>query len=198
MPSLTTQPRDVLARLKSETADAHARVDAIADPALSNRRAYRQLLLGMRDAHRAIEPEFRRHAVVLARAGYDVARRSKLAWLDADLAFLGDASDDPSPSIELRDGTEAFGAVYVVEGATLGGQVIARRVMPALGLSPDAGCRYFSGYGAATRARWLETRGAIGAHVASLDSPDGITRMIAAAKETFALFARALGARMPS
>jgi heme oxygenase len=198
MPSLTTQSRDVLARLKRETADAHARVDAIADPALSNRRAYRQLLLGMRDAHRALEPELRRHADSLARAGYDVARRSKLAWLDADLALLGDTSAEPSPSIALRDGSEAFGAVYVVEGATLGGQVIARRVMPALALSPDAGCRYFSGYGAATRERWLETRDAIGAHVVSLESPDGISRMIAAAKETFALFARALSARMRS
>jgi heme oxygenase len=198
MPSLTIQSRDVLARLKSETADAHARIDAIADPALSNRNAYRQLLLGMRDAHQALEPELHRHADALARAGYDVAQRSKLSWLDADLALLGATSAHPPPSIELRDASEAFGAVYVIEGATLGGQVIARRVIPTLALSPDAGCRYFSGYGAATRDRWLETRDAIGAHVASLESPDGITRMIAAANETFALFARAMSARIRS
>jgi heme oxygenase (biliverdin-IX-beta and delta-forming) len=57
------------------------------------------------------------------------------------------------------------GAFYVVEGACLGGQVIARAVTRQLGLRREHGAAFFSGDGARTGARWkavlawLEARG---------------------------------------
>jgi heme oxygenase len=42
----------------------------------------------------------------------------------------------------------------VLEGATLGGQLIARHVIPLLGLAPDAGAAFFTSYGAEVGARW--------------------------------------------
>lgn len=182
--------RAVLARLKDETAGDHARVDALVDPMLSDLAGYRRLLIGLRDAHRVIESQLQRHAPALARGGYDAPQRSKLGWLADDLAFLGVSESDGTTDavrFSLADVTAAFGAVYVVEGATLGGRVIARRVIPALSLSPTAGCRYFSGYGAETRDRWRSTGDAIAAH-ASHASAAAVSCMVGAAKETFALF----------
>lgn len=46
------------------------------------------------------------------------------------------------------------GAIYVVEGASLGAQVIARAVMQRFGLGRENGAAFFTGDGARTGARW--------------------------------------------
>jgi len=199
----TTEPTDVacdiMARLKRETAPLHAELDAMVAPMLSERPRYRTLLAGLRDAYRVIERELARHAVQLARAGYDVAERTKLPWLDDDLTALAEPEPTAPPrSYDLDDASAAFGAVYVVEGATLGGQVIARQVIPAISLSPERECRFFTAYGAATGERWRETRDAIVAHLATTDASDAATVTIAGARITFSLISAALRARMRS
>jgi heme oxygenase len=49
-----------------------------------------------------------------------------------------------------------IGTLYVIEGATLGGQVISRHLYRHLGFSANAGARFFNGYGdeAATQQQW--------------------------------------------
>jgi heme oxygenase len=42
----------------------------------------------------------------------------------------------------------------VLEGSSLGAQVISRHYRETLGLSPDHGLRYFTGYGEETGSRW--------------------------------------------
>lgn len=200
---LTTEPtdvaRDIMARLRRETAPLHAELDAMVAPMLLERARYRTLLAGLRDAYRIIERELARHAVQLARAGYDVASRVKLHWLDDDLSALSEPEPNPHRTrYTLTDAAAGFGAVYVVEGATLGGQVIARQVIPALGLSPERGCRFFTGYRANTGDRWRETRDAIAAHLASADTPDAADETVAGATMTFSLISAALRARSRS
>lgn len=190
---------DIMARLKYETAPLHAELDAMVAPLLSERARYRSLLASLRDAYAAIERELARHAVQLARAGYDLAQRTKLRWLDDDLTTL----NGPEPrairtSYTLANSSAALGAVYVVEGATLGGQVIARQVIPALALSSERGCRFFTGYGPETGERWRETRDAIETHLASRDVPEAANGTIAAARMTFALIDASLRARIRS
>ena len=195
----TTEPTDVacdiMARLKRETAPLHAELDAMVAPMLSEWTRYQVLLAGLRDSYVVIERELARHAVPLARAGYDLTDRTKLTWLEEDLASLR----APEPTVveahySLVDASAAFGAVYVVEGATLGGQVIARQVMPAL--SGERGCRFFTGYGTDTGVRWRETREAIMAYFASTDDLDAGNATIAGARTTFSLIAAALRARI--
>ena len=48
------------------------------------------------------------------------------------------------------------GVIYVVEGASLGGQVIARQLRQRLGVGPDNGAAFFTGDGAGTAARWTQ------------------------------------------
>lgn len=95
-----------------------------------------------------------RHAAV------DFAARRKASLIAADLADLGlDANQiDRLPqcvalpaSLSLYEG---LGALYVLEGATLGGQSILWSVAPALGLSASNGARFFASYGVAVGPMW--------------------------------------------
>jgi heme oxygenase len=199
----TTEPTDVawdiMARLKRETASLHAELDAMVAPMLSERPSYRVLLAGLRDAYGVIERELAKHAMQLVRVAYDPAKRAKLSWLDEDLTALSESAPSAARmGFTLPNCSAAIGAVYVVEGATLGGQVIARMVMPALALSPERGCRFFSGYGAETGERWRETRDAIVAHLASTEGPDAANETIGGARMTFSLIRAALRARIRS
>ena len=187
-----------MARLKDETAFAHACVDAAVAPMLKDRLRYRELLLGLRDAQLCIERELERHGSMLATYGYDVRERTKVQWLDDDLAMLGVAQPERgycTLPFSLRDAAAAFGAVYVTEGATLGGQVIVRIVGETLSLTPTSGCRYFGGHGSETRDRWRRARASIGAFVASERSTVAEANVIAGAQKTFALVESAVRAR---
>jgi len=199
----TTEPtdvaRDIMARLKRETAPLHAELDAMVAPMLAKRSRYRTLLAGLRDAYGDIERELATHAAQLERAAYLLPGRTKLHWLEEDLTALGGSEPSATQtSFALADSSAAFGAIYVVEGATLGGQVIARQVIPSLALSPDRGCRFFTGYGVETGARWRETRDAIAAHLASTAARDAAEQTIAGASMTFSLITATLRARIRS
>ena len=97
----------------------------------------------------------------------DWRARHKAPLLARDLAALAargvvPAADDASGTAAWRgehtpwpdDGAAAVGALYVLEGATLGGQVVLRRVAPRLGLVEATGAAFYTGYGARTGAMW--------------------------------------------
>ena len=84
--------------------------------------------------------------------------RQKLPALTRDLASLAvpasAAGLRPPPAPRLGSVSSALGALYVLEGASLGGRVIERRVARVLGVSPNDGGAYFHGYGDNTGAMW--------------------------------------------
>jgi heme oxygenase len=145
----------VLAELKSATAGHHARVEA-AMPSLDDLatpRGYAAALRALHAFHAAWEPAIWR-APGLAEAGLADDRR-KLPLLERDLRALGVAPcarRPPSPI--LPDAAAALGALYVLEGATLGGRIIHRRVAGPLGITPERGGAYYHGYGDQTGPRW--------------------------------------------
>jgi heme oxygenase len=57
---------------------------------------------------------------------------------------------------DLGTAAKLFGCLYVLEGATLGGQIITRHLNASLGLTPQSGGSFFSGYGQHTGSRWKE------------------------------------------
>jgi heme oxygenase (biliverdin-IX-beta and delta-forming) len=145
----------LLADLKSATADHHARVEA-AMPSLdelATRDGYATALRALHGFHAAWEPAIWRAPGVEGALG----DRRKLPLLERDLRALGVRAEARRPAPAELDGTaEAFGALYVLEGATLGGRVIQRRVAGPLGVTPEAGGAYYHGYGDGTGARWKE------------------------------------------
>lgn len=83
---------------------------------------------------------------------FDYAPRCKRAALETDLALLGRqpaACRLPAPAIDSAGAL--FGTLYVLEGATLGGQFIARRLLDAGSTLP---LHFYQIYGAHTEARW--------------------------------------------
>jgi heme oxygenase len=97
-----------------------------------------------------------------AAVGLDFASRRKahllrddLSALDvaeADIDALARCSDLPA----VTDLGDALGCLYVLEGATLGGQIVCRRAEQALGVSPGRGCSFFASYGEKVGPMWKE------------------------------------------
>jgi heme oxygenase len=81
--------------------------------------------------------------------------------------------------------TAAFlGAMYVIEGSTLGGQYIARHVEQILGFAPGHGDSYFRGYGDQTGSMWRDFKAVLA------EVPDAHTELVVlSAKLMFAFFA---------
>lgn len=94
----------------------------------------------------------------------DVEQRRKTALLEADLEALGISSAERKtlplcselPIIANR--AQALGALYVMEGATLGGQVIMRCLLRSLGSEITDACHFYRGYGQDHGAAWQRFR----------------------------------------
>lgn len=95
------------------------------------------------------ETALRQHAAALGPA-WEVPERQRAQLILADLRVPADQLPQCAALPPLASLPQLLGAMYVVEGSTLGGQVLARQLAKA-GL--DLG-RYFTGYGALTGPRW--------------------------------------------
>jgi heme oxygenase (biliverdin-IX-beta and delta-forming) len=89
---------------------------------------------------------------------------ARAPWLSSDLSACGealppDAPDAVRPALECEG--HAVGYVYVIEGAALGGQLIARHLQATLGISPTSGGRYFAGDLRGIGVRWRAVQGAL-------------------------------------
>ena len=111
------------------------------------------------------------------------ARLVKAGWLAEDLDALGpgpSAPAGPAPAYALAD---ALGALYVVEGSTLGGRIIEKHLARTLGVSPDDGARFYHSYGEQRGDRWKALKAALDAFGEA--HPDARPRVVAAAGDTF-------------
>lgn len=99
-------------------------------------------------------------------AAFYSRERMKKEWLSSDLAVLGAVPVEDvflSGLIAELLPTERhlWGAVYVLEGSTLGGTLLAKHFCQAFGLSRNAGLRFFTGYAAGTGQMWSQTLAAL-------------------------------------
>lgn len=143
-------------RLRSETRPAHDALDQALD--LIDRPidlpGYARLLARFHGFHQVAEP-----ALEAALPAGLTEGRSKLTALRHDLLACGLDDHDVTalPRIvglpPLVGRPEAMGALYVVEGSTLGGRLIGRHMQrnPAI---PAEACHYFNVYGEQTGERW--------------------------------------------
>ncbi|WP_221091305.1 biliverdin-producing heme oxygenase [Deinococcus aquaedulcis] len=178
----------IMTQLKEATAALHDAVEAqmpVLRPDLT-RAEYTQLLS---QVYWAVAPLDAQVQALDLPGAFLAAQRQKTPLLRRDLAALG-AAVPPLPLVAgpALDLPGALGALYVLEGATLGGQVISRHLQGTLGLSPEAGGAYFHGYGRATGAMWRAFGEAMTAQVTPAQAP----AVLAGAQAAFARFAQAL------
>lgn len=118
-----------------------------------------------------------------------LAARTKTGLLEQDLAHMGVPMDTLQrlpvctdlPSCDAP--SRCLGILYVTEGSTLGGQIIAAAVKRSLGIDGASGAAYFTGYAASTRPMWQETCRALEEYGQGSDAKRD--DVVAAATETF-------------
>lgn len=181
---------DILARLRSETRSEHEAVEyqlGLVDEALTLTQ-YRRRLEQFWGFYAPLEARLccggtgNRAEAVLCRQG-------KSGWLEADLRALGVGRPEQLPRCErlpdLPDRAAVLGCSYVLEGATLGGQIISRHVASRFGLSAESGGRFFHGYGDRTGEMWKTFTATVRSFVELTGEEDAI---VAAAVGTFQSF----------
>lgn len=93
---------------------------------------------------------------LLSETGLDLGTRMRSDRIVADLDSLkseGELYIAPVSWFEL-DKAQGAGVLYVLEGSTLGGQVISKRLQEDLGIGPETGGSFFAAYGDRNREMW--------------------------------------------
>ena len=149
----------LLPRLKRETHSSHAALEAGID--FMNRfrtpADYRRLLEAFYGVFAPIEDRIGRNQSKLAAWIPDIGNRMRTAALERDLLVLGNESPKQLPMAPVPDYESLaaqMGCLYVLEGSTLGGQVLSRQIGQSLSYTPERGCAFFSGHGTSTGDMW--------------------------------------------
>lgn len=162
---------DVLQRLKEHTRNEHREAEDTLELFRSDFSIleYGALLQNFAEFYAPLETHLQA-CPGLTRLGFDYGSREKLPWILEDLNHLGILPPDLSAIRgELHPTTlpEILGCLYVIEGSSLGGQVIVRWLAPQLGLSVDRGLKFFGSWGRDVKAMWQELQTFLREHLVS-------------------------------
>ncbi len=193
------QNDSILAQLKARTAHQHSQtedgVDLMRDDFTLDE--YRKLLVRFYSFYKSYEEKMH-EALRQNPLEFNHSERLNTPKLIADLTSLGMSESDIS-QIEtsgdlpaLDSGERIFGSLYVIEGSTLGGQVISRHLKQKFDLDETNGAAFFSGYGKDTGKMWNGFRESITAFAADDVNKEEI---IAGAIETFEKIGKSLANR---
>ena len=148
-------------QLKRETAELHQRLEAelgLLDPELSLDR-YRRVLELFFGFYAPVEAGLARVAAAGPPLGFPLRARSEL--IESDLLALGLSRRELAELPRCTDlprlscPEDLAGCLYVLEGACLGGQVIAPALHQRLGVAKGSGASFFVGDAEGTSARWI-------------------------------------------
>jgi heme oxygenase len=182
----------ILKKLKESTKIQHEQLEKLVnlvDDGLS-REEYIATLVAFYRFYQSLEPKLERFD--FSPFGYDFFKRRRLPLLENDLQALGfsELRDIPiwSGLPNLETIAEGFGCLYVVEGSSLGGQVILRHLRSKLNLDESNGASFFNIYGPQTGEMWKDFGNSINKFMTSTEADE--KRIILGAIETFEGFSR--------
>lgn len=180
-------------RLREETKTEHAALEKAMMPLLKaarDKESYTRLLTAMYTYLQPVEKAVFQY--IHAEQLPDATDRRTMAYMAADLKAL-DTNPDVLPRAAqlpaINNLAGAFGALYVLEGSTLGGQIVGnilrKNLPPALHHT-----RYFDSYGEETKTMWKKFTQAL--NIFGEAHPAQGAEIINAAKETFTAFQKHL------
>lgn len=186
--------------LKHQTAAQHAALEEVVLPllqSLKTRAGYAHLLQRFYGYFKPLEGliEQQLDETLLP----DRKDRRKADFIIHDLTFLK-AHVDPLPLAthlpQIKNTYQALGAMYVLEGSTLGGRGITKMLLKNenLNLQPDQ-VRFFAGYGESTGPMWMDFLKILNHHTTDAVAME---KLVATAKETFNLFKNWLDDKHPT
>jgi heme oxygenase (biliverdin-IX-beta and delta-forming) len=186
---LSVNHESIHEQLRRATGEQHRRVDhglryVLTDQLSAHR--YVKLLGAFLGFYAPLEDSLASWEATAPPLGLPLVRRSAL--LQRDLRALGSTPENIPMCAHVptvRRSGEIAGAIYVVEGACLGGQVIARAVVQRLGIGRETGAAFFTGDDAGIAVRWRQV-------LAWLEAREHGERedMIDGARRTFDAFSR--------
>lgn len=156
--NLTTSPTSE--KLKAYTRSNHQELEKLLVEKIRNIRTeaeYVELLQLFYNYFGALEAQIEQYIGTAELT--DHFERRKASSLRNDISALGAAVN---PTIQKEDVPrlnniqQAFGALYVIEGSTLGGPHISKMIRKQLDNNNDAGLSFFNSYGEHTQEMWLK------------------------------------------
>lgn len=188
-PENAIDENSILVQLKTRTAHQHQATEATVnlmrdDYTLDD---YKKLLIKFYSFYKPFEVKMS-ESLMANSVEFNHNERLNTPKLIADLKHLGMSDTDISniqlcdnlPNLDSKD--RIFGSLYVIEGSTLGGQVISRHLKGRFDIDETSGAAFFSGYGKETGKMWNGYRET----VTKFAEGDADTEeIIAGANETF-------------
>ncbi|MBF04795.1 MAG: hypothetical protein CMP76_16055 [Flavobacterium sp.] len=174
----------LLVQLKEETKLFHSSVEKVLIAELkeiATKDAYGELLLKLYNFYESIESKL--HNEITEMIVPDIKSRKHVHHLKHDLYSIdyeikGIHNNFASKITNL---SYALGVLYVIEGSTLGGKIIANLLKRQLNLDDCSEVSYFNSYGEATDEMWNNFKQYIATSEEFIDKDE----MVLGAKETF-------------
>jgi len=178
--------------LRTETAECHAALESLmfVNEIMNNSLSideYKKLLTINYIIHQKLENKLANMLDADLADKLDMKNRLKLSALEKDLNYWNiDSLTLPGLDFELfipeKNNTEVLGALYVLEGATLGGNVIKKHILanPKFAVHKE-GLNYYGVYGEELSAKWKTFVSILNETVEEAD----YERCIKSANETF-------------
>lgn len=181
----------ILVKLKEATKEQHENLENTVSimKQMFSKGDYEVLLAKFYRFYLAVESKL--GLINLSDTGIDFDGRRKTEFLENDLRNLGvfDVVRQRMHSWEdlpnLNTAAQALGCMYVLEGATLGGQIITRQLKQSLGITPVNGGSFFNSYGDRVGPMWKKFGAAITEFAEKNEDDDEI---VCSAKNTFDSF----------
>lgn len=175
-------------RLREETYEAHVVVEKLLVPRIKNldsANSYSRLLRMFYGYFKPVEEKIEQY--LSPRVVSDIEARRKAETILEDIRVVGETDHTvlchDLPVIE--NAACALGAMYVLEGSTLGGKFISKMIAEKLELGDNEGLRFFTGYGSESALKWNSFKEVLNNYT---DNGDVENEVIEAANQTFSKF----------
>lgn len=174
----------MLSTLKEETKEFHSNVEKVLVTKLKNISSmseYESLLAQLYYFYEPIEKHL--PSLITEDVIPDIKKRKHVPFLKLDLEKLNhEFKSKPHRFIEnINSLSYALGVLYVIEGSTLGGQVITGMLKKQLNLTDNSILAYYNSYGDNTFAMWNAFKLSIDKYTENINRAE----MLKGAKDTF-------------
>lgn len=177
-------------RLRNETKTSHQQLEKATIPYIKqsiNEQAYAHVLKMFYGYFKPVEEQIQ--SLVNDTILEDIKERRQSGAILEDLKAIGagEASLIVSEALPVFESIpQALGAMYVLEGSTLGGRFISQMLAKQLNRSAENGIAFFSGYGEQTDTKWKKFTEMMNKYVTN--HPLNADEIVASANETFSKF----------
>ncbi len=175
----------ILEKLRAETGELHKKLDTSLYPLIQGMKTpeeYAKLLQTFYAYFKPLEEKVYKYIGDAELKDHNERRNTGYILKDLETINQSTEIEPAKETPEINNTAAAFGALYVMEGSTLGGKIIAKTIASNLGYTDTNALNFFSGYKEHTGPKWLTFIEALNNFAISANDDETI---IEAAKSSF-------------